>query len=63
MRDAVANEPVVAYLAVLHALCLNLFYHQAWNSCLEISVRTSGLSIQPPDLAQSAYRQGDRSAA
>ena len=55
MRDAVANEPVVAYLAVLHALCLNLFYHQAWNSCLEISVRTSGLSIQPPDLAQSAY--------
>jgi len=55
LRDAVANEPVVAYLAVLHALCLNLFYHQAWNSCLEISVRTSGLAIQPPDLAQSAY--------
>ena len=55
LRDAVASEPVIAYLAVLHALCLNLFYHQAWNSCLEISVRTSGLSIQPPDLAQSAY--------
>jgi len=55
LRDAVAGEPVIAYLAVLHALCLNLFYHQAWNSCLEISVRTSGLSIQPPDLAQSAY--------
>ena len=55
LRDAVASEPTVAYLAVLHALCLNLFYHEAWNSCLELSVRSSSVSIQPPDLAASAY--------
>ena len=55
LRDAVANEPTIAYLAVLHALCLNLFYHEAWNSCLELSVRTSSVAIQPPDLAGSAY--------
>jgi ParB family chromosome partitioning protein len=55
LRDAVASEPTIAYLAVLHALCLNLFYHEAWNSCLELSVRSSGLSILPPDLATSAY--------
>ena len=55
LRDAVASEPTIAYLAVLHALCLNLFYHEAWNSCLELSVRSSGLSIEPPDLATSAY--------
>jgi ParB family chromosome partitioning protein len=55
LRDAVAGEPVVAYLAVLHALCLNLFYAQAWNSCLEILVRTSGPSISLPDLATSDY--------
>jgi ParB family transcriptional regulator, chromosome partitioning protein len=55
LRDAVASEPMIAYLAVLHALCLNLFYHEAWNSCLELSVRSSGVSIQPPDLATSAY--------
>ncbi len=55
LRDAVANEPTIAYLAVLHALCLNLFYHEAWNSCLELSVRSSGVSLQPPDLGTSAY--------
>jgi ParB family chromosome partitioning protein len=55
LRDAVASEPTFAYIAVLHALCLNLFYHEAWNSCLELSVRSSGVSIQPPDLATSAY--------
>jgi ParB family chromosome partitioning protein len=55
LRDAVASEPTIAYLAVLHALCLNLFYHEAWNSCLELSVRSSSVSIQPPDLATSAY--------
>ncbi len=55
LRDAVASEPTIAYLAVLHALCLNLFYFESWNSCLELSVRSSGPSIQPPDLASSAY--------
>ena len=55
LRDAVASEPTIAYIAVLHALCLSLFYHEAWNSCLELSVRSSGVSIQPPDLATSAY--------
>lgn len=55
LRDAVASEPTIAYLAVLHALCLNLFYHEAWNSCLELSIRSSSVSIQLPDLAASAY--------
>ena len=55
LRNAVANETVVAYLSVLQVLCLNLFYHEAWNSCLELTVRSSGLSIQPPDLTESAY--------
>ena len=55
LRDAVASEPTIAYLAVLHALCLSLFYHEPWNSCLELSVRNSSVSIQPPDLASSAY--------
>jgi ParB family chromosome partitioning protein len=55
LRDAVASEPTIAYLAVLHALCLSLFYHEAWNSCLELSVRSPGFSIQPPDLAASTY--------
>lgn len=55
LRNTIASEPTIAYLAVLQALCLNLFYREPWNSCLELSVRSSSASILPPDLETSAY--------
>ncbi|MBI1869138.1 MAG: ParB/RepB/Spo0J family partition protein [Methylocystis sp.] len=54
LRDALANEPNVAFQAVLHTLCLSAFYHHASGACLEITAKNSGFSIQAPGLAETA---------
>ena len=54
LRDALANEPNVAFQAVLHALCLGAFYHRPSNSCLEITAKNSGFGVQAPGLAETA---------
>src|SRR5690606_19356652 len=49
-RTALANEPPVAFITVLHLLVLKTFYHYGTASCLEITVqhtvstKTQGLS-------------------
>ena len=53
LRDALANEPNVAFQAVLHALCLSAFYRHSSNSCLEITAKNSGFSAQAPALAET----------
>jgi ParB family chromosome partitioning protein len=50
LRDAVAGNSDVAFLAVLHALCLASFYGGAGQSCLEIAARSSGFTAQAPGL-------------
>jgi ParB family chromosome partitioning protein len=50
LRDAVAADPDVAFLAVLHALCLASFHFSAGSSCLEITARSSGFTAQAPGL-------------
>jgi ParB family transcriptional regulator, chromosome partitioning protein len=54
LRDAVANDPQVAFQAVLHALCLTAFYRYAADTCLEITAKQSGFSAQAPGLADTA---------
>ncbi len=54
LRDCVANEPQLAFLAVLHALCLTAFYRYAAFSCLEITAKQSSFSAQAPGLAETA---------
>lgn len=54
LRDALANAPDTAFLAVLHALCLGAFYRQGSSSCLEITAKSSGFSAQAPSLNDSA---------
>ena len=54
LRDAVAAQPNVAFQAVLHTLCLNTFYQHASNTCLEITAKHSGFSVQAPGLADTA---------
>ena len=54
LRDGVANDPQVAFQAVLHALCLNAFYRYAASTCLEITAKQSGFSAQASGLAKSA---------
>jgi len=53
LRDAVANDPHVAFQAVLHALCLSAFYRYATDTCLEIAAKQSGFSAQSPGLAET----------
>ncbi|MGC1862930.1 MAG: ParB/RepB/Spo0J family partition protein [Methylocystis sp.] len=54
LRDALANEPNVAFQAVLHALCLSAFYRHSSNSCLEITAKDSSFGAQAPGLAETA---------
>jgi ParB family transcriptional regulator, chromosome partitioning protein len=54
LRDALANDPGVAFAAVLHALCLGAFYRMSSGTCLEISTKSASFSTQAPGLADSA---------
>ena len=57
LRDAVGRDPDAAHLAVLHALCLPAFYTFGHDTCLEISAKSSGFSVQAPALKESASAQ------
>jgi ParB family chromosome partitioning protein len=54
LRDALANDPDTAFLAVLHALSLQTIYRFATESCLEITAKSAGFSVQEPDLKDCA---------
>ena len=54
LRDALAADPQVAFLAALHALCLKLFYRYGLDSCLEIEPKSALFSAQAPGLADTA---------
>ena len=60
LRDALANDPGVAFAAVLHALCLGAFYRMSYGTCLEISTKSASFSTQAPGLRRQRLRQGDR---
>ena len=54
LRDAMARHPDIAFLAVLHALCLNAFYHFGNVSCLELAVRSSSFGASGAELKDVA---------
>jgi ParB family transcriptional regulator, chromosome partitioning protein len=54
LRDALANDPDTAFVAVLHALCLNGFYHYVSETCLEITAKSASFGTQAPGLNDSA---------
>jgi ParB family transcriptional regulator, chromosome partitioning protein len=53
LRDALANDPSVAFAAVLHALCLGTFYRMSSGTCLEISSKSTGFGTQAPGISDS----------
>jgi ParB family chromosome partitioning protein len=55
LRDALANDPDTAFLTVLHALALKVFYRFAFETCLEIEVKSASLGTQAPGLGDTAY--------
>src|SRR3546814_17288593 len=54
LRDALGENPGIAFVAALHALCLRVFYRYAQDTCLELDVKSVGFSAQAPGLADSA---------
>ncbi|OYV42018.1 MAG: DNA-binding protein, partial [Acidocella sp. 20-57-95] len=53
LREALGNEPGIAFLAMLHALCLKLFYRYGAESCLEIEAKSVMFGTQAPGLADT----------
>ncbi|KIZ47776.1 MULTISPECIES: ParB/RepB/Spo0J family partition protein [Rhodopseudomonas] len=54
LRNALANDPAVAFTAALHNFVLATFYRFASSSgCLEIAIRTPTLPAQAPGLNDS----------
>ena len=54
LRDAVAKDPGVAFVAALHAMCLDLFYMQGAPRCVSINVRQVPLRSGAARLADCA---------
>jgi len=54
LRHAVGENPDIAFIAALHALCLKVFYRYAQDTCLELDLKSVGFSAQAPGLADSA---------
>ena len=57
LRDALANDPDAAFLAVLHALALKAFYRFGTHSCLEIEAKSASFGTQAPGLNDSCSAQ------
>jgi ParB family chromosome partitioning protein len=55
LREAVANDPDTAYVAILHALCLKLFYRLGLDSCLEVDAKSVLFGSQVEGLGGMAY--------
>ncbi len=53
LREALAANPQVAFLAALHAMVLKLFYHYPLDSCLDLDVKSVGFASQPAGLAET----------
>lgn len=58
LRDALAQDPDVAFLAALHALCLKLFYRYTPESCLDIDAKSVVFGSQGPGLSDAAIAKG-----
>ena len=50
LRRSLGEQPNVAFLAALHALCLKAFYPYAPDSCLDLELRSVAFGAQAPGL-------------
>jgi ParB family chromosome partitioning protein len=53
LREAIGADPSTAFLAMLHVLCLKLFYRYGLDSCLEIEAKSVTFASQAPGLADT----------
>jgi ParB family chromosome partitioning protein len=54
LRNALANDPVIAFIAALHAAVLKIFYRHGAGSCLEITLEHTAFS-QTQGLGDTAW--------
>ncbi|TBZ93779.1 ParB/RepB/Spo0J family partition protein [Rhizobium leguminosarum] len=54
LRNALANNPVIAFVAVLHAFVLKTFYVYGSDSCLEVTLQSARFS-QTPGLGDTVW--------
>lgn len=47
LRNALANDPVIAFIAVLHAFVLKTFYLYGSDSCLELTLQSARFTQMP----------------
>ena len=55
LREAVANDPDTAFLAMLHALALKLFYRFGLDTCLEVEAKSVLFGAQVEGLGDMPY--------
>ncbi|MGR7993596.1 ParB/RepB/Spo0J family partition protein [Xanthobacter sp. ZOL 2024] len=60
LRQALGEQPDVAFFAALHALTLRAFYHYGTDSCLELELKSVGFGAQAPGLNDSAAAEAIR---
>ncbi len=54
LRHALGEQPDMAFLAALHALCVKIFYRYAVDSCLELDLKSVAFGAQAPGLNDTA---------
>ena len=57
LRDALANAPDAAFIALLHALCLSVFQSHGHAGCVQIGVTQAWLGNVAPNLRESVWSQ------
>jgi ParB family chromosome partitioning protein len=60
LRQALGEQPDVAFVAALHTLTLKTFYHYGSDSCLELDLKSVSFSAQAPGLNDSASAEAIR---
>jgi ParB family chromosome partitioning protein len=60
LRQALGEQPDVAFLAALHVLTLKTFYHYSSDSCLELDLKSVSFGTQAPGLNDSASAEAIR---
>lgn len=55
LRDALANTPEAAFIAVLHALCLSVFRAHGDHGCVQIGVTQAWLGNVAPNLRETVW--------
>ncbi len=54
LRQALGEQPDIAFLAALHALCIKVFYRYTVHTCLELDLKNVGFGAQAPGLSDTA---------